>query len=233
MTTKQVRWRCPHCEHGLLAPSRPRKNDVRRYCLPCSAQHGRLVERIAPSLEKQRTQRAALVQQKQTKKRQRIAKQLQPAKDEQRIQTKRLALITKEAERIWRLMDQPAHRLPTIKLVHSRNRGASGFAEYYRNTITLRLPRWSIGGEWEWVVLAHELCHLALGMKHSDEGSHGRAFYQLLRSATEKRWKIQLDYSFVNGYTNSSKSWGYQVDHGISNQLRKSGKVVFELPSHN
>lgn len=230
MTTKQVRWRCPHCEHGLLAPSRPRKNDVRRYCLPCSAQHGRLVERIAPSLEKQRTQRAALVQQKQTKKRQRIAKQLQPVKDEQRIQTKRLAIITKEAERIWRLMDQPAHRLPKIQLVHSRNRGASGVA-YGKRSILIRLPRASIGGTWEWVTLAHELMHCIDGSHHG--GSHGRSFYQLLRTATEKRWKVQLDYSFVNGYTDSSRSWGYQVDYAICNQLHKSGKVVFELPSHS
>ena len=50
--TKQARWKCEKCNDGLLAPSRPRKNDVRRYCLPCSAKQGTLVERIAPALEK-------------------------------------------------------------------------------------------------------------------------------------------------------------------------------------
>ena len=53
--TKQVRWKCANCDHGLLAPTKPRKNDVRRYCLPCSAKTGKLVERVSPTLEKQRT----------------------------------------------------------------------------------------------------------------------------------------------------------------------------------
>ena len=46
---KQKRWRCPVCELGILGPLRPRLNDVRRYCLPCSAKTGRLVERYAPA----------------------------------------------------------------------------------------------------------------------------------------------------------------------------------------
>ena len=43
---KQSRWKCPTCGHGLLAPTRPRRNDVRRYCLPCSSKAGVLVERV-------------------------------------------------------------------------------------------------------------------------------------------------------------------------------------------
>lgn len=56
--TKRVRWECP--EHGgaILAPTRLRKIDVRRYCLPCSEKAGVLVERFAPTLEKQRQKRA-------------------------------------------------------------------------------------------------------------------------------------------------------------------------------
>lgn len=52
---KKKRWKCPRCEGGVLAPSRPRRNDVRRYCLPCSAQQGVLVERTCPALEAQRS----------------------------------------------------------------------------------------------------------------------------------------------------------------------------------
>lgn len=51
---KLIRWVCPSCEQGKLAPSRPRRDDVRRYCLSCSAKTGRLVERSAPSLERRR-----------------------------------------------------------------------------------------------------------------------------------------------------------------------------------
>lgn len=43
------RWVCPSCGAGKLAPGRARKDDVRRYCLPCSERTGRLVERSVPS----------------------------------------------------------------------------------------------------------------------------------------------------------------------------------------
>jgi hypothetical protein len=55
---KQARWQCPKCGDGKLAPRRPRRNDTRRYCLPCSDKTGRLVQRQAPSLERLR-QKAA------------------------------------------------------------------------------------------------------------------------------------------------------------------------------
>lgn len=45
------RWTCPEAQHtGALAPSRMRKNDIRRFCIPCSQATGFLVERIAPAL---------------------------------------------------------------------------------------------------------------------------------------------------------------------------------------
>lgn len=45
------RWVCPVCGDGLLAPGKPRRDDVRRYCLDCSRKSGRLVQRTCPSLE--------------------------------------------------------------------------------------------------------------------------------------------------------------------------------------
>jgi len=47
-------WKCPECGKGLRAPGRLRKNDTRRYCLPCSAKTGKLVERVCPAAEKKR-----------------------------------------------------------------------------------------------------------------------------------------------------------------------------------
>jgi len=51
---KLLRWACPLCSDVKLAPSRPRKNDTRRYCLRCSEEKGRLVERVSPKLEAKR-----------------------------------------------------------------------------------------------------------------------------------------------------------------------------------
>ena len=47
-------WKCPECGSGVRGPERPRKNNVVRYCLPCSGKAGVLVERIVPALEVKR-----------------------------------------------------------------------------------------------------------------------------------------------------------------------------------
>lgn len=52
--TKQTRWTCPNGCAGVLGPTRPRKDNVCRYCLPCSAKAGKLVERTAPALDAKR-----------------------------------------------------------------------------------------------------------------------------------------------------------------------------------
>lgn len=69
--TKQARWVCPRCEHGRLAPTRPRRDDVRRYCLPCSEATGRLVERMAPALERKREARSEALADRRKRKTQR------------------------------------------------------------------------------------------------------------------------------------------------------------------
>lgn len=53
------RWICPRCEGVKIAPQRPRRDDSRRYCLPCSDTTGRLVERTCPVLDKAREERGA------------------------------------------------------------------------------------------------------------------------------------------------------------------------------
>lgn len=49
-----ARWSCPKCGGGRLAPRRARLDDIRRYCLGCSEQTGRLVERVCKVAEKAR-----------------------------------------------------------------------------------------------------------------------------------------------------------------------------------
>jgi hypothetical protein len=54
MASPKTRWECPNGCGAVMGPRRPRKDDVRRYCLPCSEESGRLVERVAPVVEKER-----------------------------------------------------------------------------------------------------------------------------------------------------------------------------------
>jgi hypothetical protein len=69
-------WRCPECEVGIRAPSRIRKVDARRYCLDCTAETGKLVERVCVARETKKRQvsertKAALERAKET-----VAKEL-------------------------------------------------------------------------------------------------------------------------------------------------------------
>ena len=52
----------------MLASSRPRRDDVARYCLPCSKKTGRLVRRAAPVLEAGRAARAVRTKSKRAAK---------------------------------------------------------------------------------------------------------------------------------------------------------------------
>ena len=122
----QVRWKCEVCDSGLLAPTKPRMNDVRRYCLPCSSKTGKLVQRVAPTLEKQRIAKKASVKKKNVAKRATAAKRTAPVKAQQRIDEQRSKMIHNEAEKIWKLM-QPYHNgkpLPKIKIAKGKNWGS-------------------------------------------------------------------------------------------------------------
>jgi hypothetical protein len=224
----QVRWKCESCNNGLLAPTKPRMNDVRRYCLPCSASTGKLVERVSPTLEKQRVAKQAATRKKNVAKRATVAKRTAPIKMRQKREAERQRIFEKEADRIWDLFfpNGTTRKRPAIKLVYSKNRDCSGLWDGWR--VLVRIPRWSVGGAWAWEVLAHELCHAVVGSRHDDrEGSHGRTFYTTLKPVIEKRWNVRMDWSFINGYTDTSKSWGYKVDWEMTRQLNKSGKVKF------
>ena len=226
---KQVRWKCETCDDGLLAPSRPRKNDVRRYCLPCSAKRGTLVERIAPALEKKREKRTALVQQKNKESRVRYKQKVQPYLERKKRAKQRQAIFEKEADRIWSLFypEGTFRKRPPITIVFSRRGGCSGVN--YGGSILLRIDRSYSGGVSEWETLAHELCHSVVPTS-SKNGSHGKAFYVALKNVIEKRWKVRMDWSSINGYTDSSHSWGYKVDWLMRAQLKKAGVVKFSYP---
>jgi hypothetical protein len=214
-----ARWKCPTCNAGVIAPTKPRKNDVRRYCLPCSAKAGVLVERSAPALEKKREAKKETTKKKTTAKRATISKNNAPAKEQARIDAQRVKMIHKEAERIWRLM-QPYHNgrpLPRIKIVRGQNRGRQyGHAMSFINLIQVNvdLDQTIHRSRRVWQVLAHELAHCAVPPKATANGKrdvHSKEFYQCLREVWQKRWKCSISFFKVS-------TWGYSVDYIIQNQ---------------
>lgn len=70
---KQYRWVCPECGKGALGPSRPRKDNIVRYCLPCSAKAGKLVARVCPALDNKRNKKAVAKKEAAVRKRARTS----------------------------------------------------------------------------------------------------------------------------------------------------------------
>lgn len=247
--TKQVRWKCPSCNSGVLNSSRPRMNDVKRYCLPCSAKSGVLVQRTAPALEKQRDASKTKQVAKQTAKRKKESaikkKQAEKTKAQQAIwreqrltaeRQKKIAKaelnwigdlnIPKEAVRLWKLLE-PYHRgraLPPIEIRNNNYRGNLGWAHVGQSWRGIVVKKQ--GSEFStWTLLLHELTHMAVGVRYP-KGRNGRCsahdetFYKAMKDVTERRWKTRISFYEVTKY-------GYNVDGIIGSQLYKQGVVKF------
>jgi hypothetical protein len=235
MAIKQARWKCPQCDEGVLAPTRPRKDDVRRYCLPCSSAKGRLVERIAPALEAKREQRIASTREKVRQKRQVARRREQPKKLQERCDAIRERIIRKEAERIWKLMSDwhKGKPLPNITIARGQNRGRQyGHANIPHNSWNIGHIQVNVDADQSptrskrvWAVLAHELAHIAcppINKGGTNYDTHNRVFYYCLRHAWQKRWKCDISFAQV-------RTWGYSVDYIIQGQAYP--KVNFILPN--
>ena len=236
MATKQVRWKCPKCDSGVLAPSKPRKDDIKRYCLPCSEETGRLQPRVAPALEKQRERSAVSNKKKNQRKRQTASKRASVKNQKAAILKARQRMFDKEAARIWDLME-PWHKnkyngkVPKVILGTAREvgHGGGGHANLGRYAVQVNLSQIQTmsSQKYAWHVLAHELAHIACppitDYKTHKTDVHHREFYMCLKAANEKRWKTQVSFYEVKG------QYGYSVDRIVEKQL--FGKVVFPVPS--
>ncbi len=243
MNSKQARWKCPNCGDGILAPQRPRLDDIRRYCLPCSSKSGKLVERIAPALEAQRTrrkeQRTSMKKKKRQSQRRRIERaENTPRKIAERIYSKQGEYgmnIERETARLWKMLSKmPAtlagsHRNQRIHLnrpqppkVQLKVRGwrAEGDGSIRTTGGTLGLAYMGqhiikVAPKVSWETLAHEIIHIA-GYQY-----HDRSFYMALKWLTETRWKMIVDFSGVTSY-------GYYVDRIIEQQIDEKVRAEFQ-----
>lgn len=185
---KRVRWECPNDLHSaVLASTKPPADSIARYCLECSAHKGRLVKRVARSLEKKRAAKNEKAREKQRRKR---AKEREK---EAAYYTVAGVDLRKEMKRMLRLKAfdnaYAAKRLrnnaPQLKVRRAQYPPNSrlGFAEYWSNTISVT----TYPGQSEWEIkeiLLHELCHLVAGHNTGDaHPHHGDHFKRVFREA--------------------------------------------------
>lgn len=197
------RWVCPACGAGVLAPERPRKDDTRRYCLPCSAKTGRLVERTCPALDKARVERAARSAARTVTTRQRAAEA------ERAKHTAGPYDLIAEAKRFMRLPAMAGLKtFPAFEFRRSAHKWQSTGTAWdtwpaARITITIGTNPHDAPG-----VVLHEMVHALLpGEQHST------LFWSTLQRAAREAWpKARFDFA------NNPNGWRCQA--AIADGLR-------------
>lgn len=190
---KQARWVCPLCEHGKLAPTRPRMDDVRRYCLPCSEQTGRLVKRVAPALERKREVRTATLDEKRKA---REKRERQKRADRFTVDGLNLEAEMKRLCRLkvfWRGNGKPM-REPTliVKRMKRYPQTRLGWCRYSDRTIcVIAYPGIDRYDAME--TLLHELVHVFEGTDtYSKRPHHGDNFKRRFRDAMREAYGVSF-----------------------------------------
>jgi hypothetical protein len=182
---RNARWTCPKCGDTCLAPRRPRRDDVRRYCLDCSRTTGRLVERTAPALDKQRIERAARAQQARreqaARRRERLAAYYTvDSVDLREAMVEMLRMDVFDTSRGRALRAKPPALVVSRRTVIHTRLGVAQIREHrIRVNVTsdTRAPR-ALG------TLLHEIVHFVVGRR--PDGWHGSLFRSTLASAHEE-----------------------------------------------
>lgn len=199
------RWICPTCGQGVHAPDRPRRDDVRRYCLTCSAKSGRLVERSCPALDRQRAtsceKRAARTVTKKQKDRAAEAAIWAAGPFDMKAELRRYLKLPVFAP----LLRYPPDVNPPRR---SRTKDhTSGYCTYSRPahiTWTIGLNPYDAPG-----CLLHELCHAVAGRE-----GHSSRYWALVQRACREAFP-DVTFDFFDARQ------GWQMQDRIAGALRR------------
>lgn len=185
--TARVRWACPNGCPAVLGSTRPRRDDVVRYCLTCSARTGRLVGRTAPVLERARQEQVA-----RTKARDAAARGREQAAVAARYTVAGVDL--REALRVawglpvareWRERSALPAQLPTFHVRRVQAFvGSYGYAWAYQHRIVVKCLNRDEAVVARLGTLLHELAHVLL--RGHGGSAHGRTFRVLLQRLHEE-----------------------------------------------
>lgn len=179
MAKKRYRWVCPNCDKGALGPQRPRKNNVVRYCLPCSSKAGVLVERTCPSLEKRRSARKAKV----TKKAKRKRDSAKARRDE--LWVYQGWDLEKELTRMCKHPELNLRRKPVVE-IRRRKQGNYCTGRSYGGRIVLTIPTEATAGQ-ALALLAHEVAHEDRGAR-----GHGERWRTVFTTLAEDLYGAEI-----------------------------------------
>lgn len=196
---KRRRWACPTGAHpGVLGSTRPRRDDLVRYCLPCSIAVGRLIERTAPALERQR---AAAADRAATRTKARRAARSAAVARAMAVETARYTVdgldLRAEMERIRRLPlfagTRVARLAPGFTVTRCRTAPRTCAGRAWPSEHRIHLSLWpTISRAKACATLVHELTHLWVGRDNRDSKAwHGEAFQRAMRAAFKAAYGIE------------------------------------------
>jgi hypothetical protein len=190
------RWVCPTCGSGVNGPERPRRDDVRRYCLDCSAKTGRLVERTSPALTRQRAAGAERSAAKARAKSERERRARHAAVSATVTDRDEPIRVDKLLDRAWALPTRKAEipqfpLPPTLKVQRGNKEHSTGRCWYGADYITVTIGRHDYAEAVSVVIheAAHEIAYRAGRARHygrrTEKGKrHGQGHGTLWRSIT-------------------------------------------------
>lgn len=168
------RWECPRCDRpGVLGPGRMRKDDIRRFCVPCSEDTGRLVARACPALDRQRERKAAIQQEKRQAARVAERETTEHMRYARQVLRKAVGLKAwaregvKMTPNVLDILDGGADRW---------TRGRAGWTGW------VSVGRGSTRA-WTAQVIIHELAHICVHRAGFREAHHGQQFRGVMLSA--------------------------------------------------
>lgn len=236
---KQVRWQCPENLHpGVLGPSRPRMDNICRYCLDCSKAQGKLVHRVSPVLERKR---AAGVEKNKAKSQAKVARG--KAKDEARYFVKGGIDLRKVWKLAWSMdsLGGKRYEIPKMELrrtkveLHTKastgeiiNFTSSkyvGRAHVWQGRVTMTITGGAdvASAESSIGLILHELAHMACYMRGEPYGDSEYRFGRRVEEAIEE-WNRRHGGRYVKV---NAREWGaYRGSIGRSNRRVLKGQAA-------
>lgn len=238
MSVKRIRWECPAGKHpGVLGPSRPRRDNIVRYCLPCSEAAGKLVERVAPALERKRT---TVAQRRDAQARTRLGRERAGLAQRYKVEVLDYDEGTTVVDardllvRAWNSKELREARVenwgpgrvfpPDLTIRRSdgstkwrtrRPRGrASGHSKYGCGSIVLTVGP-GLGREWLEAIIIHEAVHSAL-----PSGDWHRPLWRstYLRTVSEV-------YGLPMGVVKNEGQASWKLDEQIATAIKEAGRA--------
>lgn len=225
--TKNVIWRCPKCTNGVRAPSRPRRDDVRRYCLTCSVETGRLVERVSPALERKRREKAEARKVRSRRARERDRRERADYYTVAGLDLERELKQLVKLPALGGVRGELATNLPEFSIRRTKHKPRSILGRAWPYEWRFQLTAWDgITPEEALDTLLHELVHLRLRSDES-ERHHGIEFKAVLVEAADQAWPG------LAGIKRGPRQACLAIDSSIVEALTKDGRIRREIVMAN